>query len=212
MGFERKSFKRKTGLRDAKLIVIATEGEKTEKQYFDSIIVSELLKSPKIHVEVLERESSKSDPLECISSLNSFKAKYTLNKNDELWLVCDVDRWGQKKLSQVNQLCHQKAYLLAVSNPCFEAWLLLHLVDWDSYTQDQKDHISQGCGTVSQEIKKVIGSYVKTNININDFIKGIANAVDQAKKLDQPNEDWPMSFGSKIFLLIESMIGVKNTF
>lgn len=84
---QKRSFRpraRRSGVRDAKLVVIAAEGQKTEKVYFDDLAYT--FHNPRIHVEVLER-------------LNSFRRQYKLRPDyDQLWLVLDVDRWGERKL------------------------------------------------------------------------------------------------------------------
>jgi len=118
----RRDFKRKSGFRDSRLIVIAAEGEETEKRYFEGIKAR--YDNPRIHVEVLERLDSASDPAKVIKALDQFRSDYKLRKgHDQLWLVIDVDRWGNQKLSLVSQQCIQKCYQLAVSNPSFEIWI-----------------------------------------------------------------------------------------
>ncbi len=44
---------RRSGNRDAKLIIIAAEGTNTEKKYFDDLVDAYV--APNIHVEVLDR-------------------------------------------------------------------------------------------------------------------------------------------------------------
>lgn len=201
-----RSFKRKSGLRDARLIVIATEGEITEKQYFDGIIRSNKYKNPRVHVEVLSRGSSNSDPKACLNVLNKFKQEYHLFRDDELWLVCDVDRWGQKKLAEVSRLCRQKGYKVVVSNPCFESWLLLHHIQFDKYSEGDKRSFNEGCSNVEVELRRILGSYNKTNLKIEDFIGSIENAIAESRKLDIGNQDWPQTFGSRVFQLVESIL------
>ena len=42
-------------------------------------------------------------------------------------------------IKAVAQICHQKkGYYLAVSNPAFELWLLLHLIDCSQLTPQEK--------------------------------------------------------------------------
>src|SRR5260221_11407935 len=84
---------RGSGFRDAKLIVIATEGSKTEKKYFNDLASDDRYRNPRVHVEVLERTSTASSPNHVIEELNKFRSVFKLNKFDELWLVIDVDRW-----------------------------------------------------------------------------------------------------------------------
>jgi hypothetical protein len=46
---------------------------------------------------------------------------------DEVWCVFDVDE--HPKLNEAGQLASARGIELAVSNPCFELWLLLHFRD-----------------------------------------------------------------------------------
>lgn len=48
---------------------------------------------------------------------------------DEIWLVTDVDRHDLARLHEARQRLEDRRWHLAVSNPCFEVWLQLHLVD-----------------------------------------------------------------------------------
>lgn len=199
----KRKFTRKSGLRDAKLIVIATEGEQTEKAYFNGIAFSTSYRNSAVHIEVLDRLDGNSDPKNCLLLLNKFKSEYHLNQNDELWLVCDVDRWGDKKLSEVNQLCKQKGYKLAISNPCFELWLLIHHVKVSDSLQEFE---TLTCAQITERLRAALGAYNKANLNIDNFIDNVSMAIVEARVLDNPAEEWPNSVGSKVFLLIESMI------
>ena len=82
---------RSSGFRDARLIVIATEGTETEKQYFKAL--ADQYRNPKVHVEVLERVSTASSPDHVIGELDKFRHTFSLDKYDELWLVI-VGRTG----------------------------------------------------------------------------------------------------------------------
>jgi hypothetical protein len=114
--------------RDAKLFIIATEGAKTEKRYF------EFFQDSRIKIEVLPTGSANdSAPQHVIERLNEYSEQYDLGEEDSLWLVLDVDRWGPKNLSIVCRQATQKKYRLAISNPCFEVWLCLHLSEPKSF-------------------------------------------------------------------------------
>lgn len=118
-GYKKRPIKRASQTRDAKLIIIATEGTKTEKIYFDDLTSPAWFKSSRVQVEVLSSTKTDRAPQRVLAELDRFKRQYRLDKNDELWMVIDVDHWGDKKLSTVAQLCRQKRYSLAISNPCF---------------------------------------------------------------------------------------------
>ena len=66
-------------------------------------------------------------PEHVLKQLNDYKSQYELEADDELWLVVDKDRWTEAMLSRVATECSQEVAMhMALSNPCFELWLLLH--------------------------------------------------------------------------------------
>ncbi len=201
----KRSFKRTSGVRDAKLIIIASEGEATEKLYFEGVAANGRFRNTRVHVKVLDRGSGNSDPAACLRSLINFKTEYHLNKEDELWLVCDVDRWGDRKLSEVNRLCRQKGFFISVSNPCFELWLLCHFVSVSSFDNEKKSELLSGCRKVIDELKKAMGGYKKTSIDLDKFIERIPDAIDESEKLDMSG-DWPVNIGTRVSKLMKSII------
>lgn len=131
---------RREAFRDARLIVIASEGKDTERIYFKAL--AKEYTNPRVHVHILERhenEQNNSSPEHVLKQLNDYKGQYDLESDDELWLVIDRDRWTDAMLSHVAKECAQDDYLhVALSNPCFELWLLLHLVDATLLTPEEQ--------------------------------------------------------------------------
>ena len=70
-----------------------------------------------------------------IARLDGFKAEYATEEDDQFWLCIDKDHWAEPghiaNLRVVLQHCKQKGYRVAISNPCFELWLLLHIEEVD---------------------------------------------------------------------------------
>jgi hypothetical protein len=81
-------------LRDAHLIVIATEGGHTEEQYFD------IFESKKVQIKVLPTEDGYSAPKHVLQRLANYKKEYQIGKDDQLWLMIDRDRWNESQLSE----------------------------------------------------------------------------------------------------------------
>ena len=131
---------RREAFRDARLIVIASEGKDTERIYFKAL--AKEYTNPRVHVHILERseaEQNNSSPEHVLKQLNDYKEQYALEADDELWLVIDKDRWTEAMLSRVATECTQDEYMhMALSNPCIELWLLLHLVDVASLSPEEQ--------------------------------------------------------------------------
>ena len=187
---------RKTNVRDSRLIVIATEGEKTEKQYFEN-----LFNSPIIQVKILEtKPEDKSAPRYVFERLDAYKKSYDIHGDDELWLMIDVDRWEMKELKAVCRLAKQKGFFVAISNPCFELWLRLHFAE-----ADIKD---TNCKALKARLKAELGSYNWANLDLTLYTSGnIALAIKRAQALEQDtNVRWPQFPGTHVYKLAQRLL------
>jgi hypothetical protein len=208
---------RKSSYRDAKLIIIAAEGTNTEKKYFDDL--TEAYIASNVHVKVLDRIEEGSDPKTVLKALDVFRKQYSLRLGyDELWLVIDVDRWHKKHLSDVGSLCSQKNYGYAVSNPCFELWILLHLKPLNEYPEKDLQEFKENKRPNSKhpktrlelELIKLLGSYNKGNPDTSKFLKNVEVAIERAKALDKhPEHRWTNDLGTRVYLIAEKIVTRK---
>jgi hypothetical protein len=180
--------------RDARLFIIATEGAVTEKQYFG------MFGSSRIKVEVLPTGSdNQSAPDYVLDRLDSFKEQFDLHEDDMLWLVLDVDRWGDEKLSVVCREARQKNYHLAISNPCFEVWLCLHC--------DDLDPEDKTCKQFKARLRKILGSYNGSNLDLSEYEPHLATAVERAQILHSDvQQNWPPTIGTHVYRLVEILL------
>mgnify|MGYP000105363132 CR=1 FL=1 len=211
MARERRDFDRISGVKDPSLIVIATEGEKTEQQYFIDVQNQCINNASKIKLEILQaRPLGHSSPKHVLAQLNQYKKNYGLNANDELCMVIDRDQqsWTAAELSKVAQQCAQKQYLLALSNPAFELWLILHLKDLDSYSADEKIKLLANKDQyLKKELKTLLTGFNPSKLDINDFWNTINLAIQRAEILDtEPLERWPNALGSRVYLVMKKIM------
>ncbi len=54
-------------------------------------------------------------------------------------MVVDVDRW--ENLDEIVSRCIKEGFRAAVSNPCFELWLLLHFRSLEEYTPEERQQL-----------------------------------------------------------------------
>jgi RloB-like protein len=184
---------RQQNFRDSRLFIIATEGEITEGQYFG------LFQSTRVQVKILPTSNGRSAPNHVLDRLDDFKGQYELNEEDELWLVCDVDQWGSRNLSDICRKARTKGYNLAISNPCFEVWLCLHFQDLD--------HRDKTCTDFKKRLREILGSYRGNNLDLEKYSSNVPEAIDRAKNLTPPSQEyWPNNLGTHVYKLAESII------
>lgn len=131
-----RSFKRQAPSREAKSIYIFCEGAKREYQYF--CYFKEI--DSRINIEVYELAHNENNSprgllniaLQCTESGEA--SKYSLQENDEVWIVIDIDKDKLDSRSpQIKELkaecAKRERWYVVQSNPCFEVWLYNHLFD-----------------------------------------------------------------------------------
>lgn len=207
---------RREAFRDARLIVIASEGKDTERIYFKAL--AKEYTNPRVHVHILKRsedEKNNSSPEHVLEQLNEYKCQYELEADDELWLVTDKDHWTEAMLSRVATECMQDVSMhMALSNPCFELWLLLHLVDVASLTpEEQKLWMENRRKSKSSNpylkvlLRQKLGSYHESAYDVLTLIEHVEVAIERARLLDKnPADRWPQTLGTRVYLLAESVM------
>ena len=207
---------RREAFRDARLIVIASEGKDTERIYFNAL--AEEYMNPRVHVHILERsdnEINNSSPEHVLKQLNDYKDQYELESDDELWLVVDRDRWTEAMLSQVSTECAQDNYMhMALSNPCIELWLLLHLVNVTLLPPEElqlwmenRRRSKNADPYLKVRLRQEMGSYHESDYDAKMLIEHVEIAIERAKLLDKiPADRWPQTLGTRVYLLAESVM------
>lgn len=156
-------------------ILIVCEGRETERRYFEAF--QHEVRNPRVHVEVARETGVPRTVVKTAISLReeaAQEAKRQRDENllwDEVWGVFDVD--DHPGLAEAVSMAEQHGVLVAVSNPCFELWALLHF-------QDQRAHIERG------KLRTALQKHLRGYDKVLDFLKvhrTYADAVRRAKDL-----------------------------
>ena len=108
-----------------KRYLIVTNGKVTEKEYFEKLV-------DLYGRVVIDKGAAGRDPKTLVERAADLKAKEDREARKErfdswesVWAVTDVDGFS---MFAAQQLARQEAVGLAVSNPCFEVWLIDHMI------------------------------------------------------------------------------------
>jgi hypothetical protein len=183
-------------VRDASLVIIACEDTYSVKQYFARF------RTRKVQFIVLPTQDGHSSPRNVMARLDAFKDEVATEDGDLLWVCIDTDHWSQANhianLSEVLQECRQKRYDVAISNPCFELWLLLHF-------QEYRQSGAVSCGDIVVELRRAVGGYQKDKCaRLAIEPSQVHLAMVRARKMDRnPDEILPSCPTTRIYRLIE---------
>lgn len=87
---------------------------------------------------------------------------------------------------------------LAVSNPCFELWLLLHHAECRSHCTGYAD--------VASRLKKHVPGYDKTRLNFADYADGLNDAVKRARDLEPTGTDHTQNPSTGVWRLVGKIV------
>jgi len=145
-------------------ILVVCGGQRTEPDYFSGL--------RRVRRALIEVKHKTDSPRNLVRYANKIfnEAEY-----DAVWCVVDVDDFdieAAKTLAQTNLV------ELAVSEPCFELWLLLHFADHNAYVANYK--------AARPLLAKHVPGYDK-KLDFGRFDAGVEAAIARAKKLGPGN-------------------------
>jgi hypothetical protein len=202
-------FERQGPSREAKSLYIFCEGVKREYQYFEYF--REIDSRIKVEVNKLNpNENNSPQGLYdlAVNSFNGNKPKFTLQENDEVWIVLDTDpdksNSREEQIIQIKEACLSKDnWFVAESNPCFEVWLFFH--------QNKKSEEFESDDICKSWKQKVNESYDggfdsrRHPIFIEEAIKNAESNFNSDKS------DRPLKASTEVYLLAKSIFAViKN--
>lgn len=215
---EREEFFRSSNtLEKEKVFILAFEGNSTEELYFEGFKDFVKYNDEIIYIHLLKREKrdTRSAPKHVFLKLkNEARDVYNFGIDDELWMIIDTDRWTNIP-DMVDECKKLGNMFVAVSNPCFEFWLLLHVKNIKEYSKEELElilenkKISLRKHFLDIKIAEITGSYNKRNPDLTNFLPHIDLAVAQARELDSKGEAFPTGLGSHIYKLIEKLQSIK---
>jgi len=166
------------------VVIIVCEGEKTEPVYFNHF--KKMNRNKPLHIEIVKDASGKSYTA-LIKKAAEAKKDY-VDKTDvtewDVWCVSDVDVDYNTPDSQSARNIQLKKYAndaksnnfkIALSNPCFELWFLLH---FECSTGNIRDYPA-----VKKILSKYLPDYQKNNDVYGQLSDKMETAMLNAKKL-----------------------------
>lgn len=177
---------------------VSAEGQ-TEKDYFSMNAfkgASMAIKFPKnIHPD-------RRSPSQVLKRFKKVMRTESFRAGDEAWIVVDVDTWGSSEFAELLSWAGEDLrHHLAISNPKFELFLVLHFERGNGCTTPQK---------VDDALKRYLPRYAKrisaTQFTLND----VGAAVENAKtKRAGCKGIVPAPGMTDVHLLVERLIGKR---
>ena len=164
------SLKRRAGTRDYRSVCWVSAEGRTEKDYFSMSAFRRSEMSVRYPQDI---HPGRRNPAQVLKRFQKAIRSEDFRKNDEAWILVDVDEWPDPEIKQLLQWAQgDERRHVAISNPKFELFLLLHFEDGKGCTTPQ---------AVDTHLKRAWPQYDK-RIAANQFDANvIAQAVSRAE-------------------------------
>ena len=157
-------------------------------------------------------------PLDVKKLLSKAKSEYNFRATDEFWLIIDRDDWEKIHHVDFDALyddCEkEKNFFIALSNPCFEFWLILHLrklediADSDREKILENEKVSVKHNYIDLYLAECIGDgrgYTKRP-KASVFMPRVKVAIENARKIRDLGERIPGGLSTDVYKLVEKLI------
>ena len=203
-----------------RVIIISCEGRNTEPEYFETIkdkLTDNI--SVLVEIKIVPKNDNQSEPKDIVCNLEEFIAEHYDYKSDydEMWVVWDRETIEARKRAILKMIpeCREKNYNIALTNPLFEFWLLLHVVDISAYDKDilsknDWDTPAKNRRFIDKELSNILAdgySKKKNKFNKNIVTKeNILRAIAQEKLFENELEKIIDNLGSNVGDLINKIV------
>lgn len=158
----------------------------TERRYFDGL--KQARRNPALRLDFYAKARA---PVQLVEY-----AATRVDGYDEVWCVFDVDEFPD--VTAAVEVARRANIHLAISNPCFEFWLLLHFEQCVAPLPRFAD--------VAPRLKHHVDDYDKSALNFGLFVDGVGDAVERAEQIEPTGEDHRVNPSTGVWRLVRRII------
>lgn len=177
-------------------VLVLCGGRRTEKGYLEAL--NQYFCSSSVRFR-FDREKIGLAPSRLVTRGITQKANFA-----QVWCVFDVDNFDrtltkgkQDDLTKAVVAARRAGINLAMSNPCFELWLLLHFAEHTAYLADAR--------ATARRLREHVPTYDKDRLDFQHFRDRVDDAVSRAKTLDPGDGHCPANPSTGMWELVELM-------
>ena len=174
-----KPLRRTTGIRPPrKTLLVFCEGARTEPEYLEALRREPAVRETASVDIRIDADSAGFTPLGLVRRAIAARARAHAEDSeiDEVWCVFDVE-WPKNHpgLLEAEKLADSHGINLAVSNPCFEVWLVLHFAGQEGWL----DNVG------ARKLRRKYDSRADKGLDPDRYMPHRQVAADRAARLEQ---------------------------
>ncbi|MEC3995912.1 RloB family protein [Actinacidiphila sp. DG2A-62] len=171
-------------------MLVVCGGRETERQYLQGL--RDHVRNPAVSVIVKPKVGS---PAQLVAYAGKLRAQ-NRDGYDEVWCVFDVDEFTD--IADAAVAARRLGIEVAVSNPCFELWLLLHFADHTAFVGAYKKLLPL--------LEKHVPGYDKSRLDFAPYRETYEAAAERARKLEATGRDHGRNPSTSVWRLTEGIV------
>ena len=197
----------------ATIIIVFTEGEKTEPQYlemFKKIHVEPFVKRSVFDLKIISGVGVPITVVDrAIQELEDLGGP--LSREDSVWAMFDKDE--HPKFQEAKRTARSKGVHLAVSNPCFEIWGIYHYQDWQSEIERHpcQKKLEKLCSGYSRKSGKTFANEDIIKNKYRDAIENAEKSLNSREEEGDPEGNPSTSVHCLIKTILSKVEELKDT-
>lgn len=116
---------------------------------------------------------------------------------DEVWCVFDVDNFDD--VDNAVSAARRAGIALAISNPCFELWLLPQFADHSAWLN--------GPAEAHAQLRCHVPAYDKARLDFVRFAPHVSDAIERGRRLTETDADHRSNPSTTVWRLVTDVLG-----
>lgn len=184
--------RRVPGKREARRrLLVVCGADVTESDYLRGLVAH--VANPAVTVRITTKSCS---PSQLIKHAGA-QRELLRTDFDEVWCVFDVDEF--QDVPRAVWQASEAGIEVAVSNPCFELWLVLHFGPHTAYARTYKELLPH--------LTRHLPHYDKSRLDFRHFEDGWESAVPRARRLAPSGKEHEVNPATGMWTLVERIAG-----
>lgn len=160
--------------------------------------------------DLISEKEDIQNQLYALATITTYDSTY-----DKICIIIDrdVNSFSEEQYQNAIKLSEENNFILGISNPCFEFFLLMHIYDMSDFSKDDilENKKEQDKTLMERTLDKLmkggIGtSFKKQSYDVKYFIENIDKGIENSKSYQFENDKLINEVGTSVFTILDEIL------
>ena len=160
--------------------------------------------------DLISEKEDIQNQLYALATITTYDSTY-----DKICIIIDrdVNSFSEEQYRNAIKLSEENNFILGVSNPCFEFFLLMHIYDMSDFSKDDilENKKEQDKTLMERTLDKLMKeergtSFKKQSYDVKYFIENIDKGIENSKSYQFENDKLINEVGTSVFTILDEIL------